>query len=44
MTQIGSTALHKAAEGGHVDVARVLLDHKAYVDVKTKVTYMIHIV
>ena len=35
--QIGSTALHQAAEGGHVEVARELLDNKAYVNVKTKV-------
>ena len=35
--QVGGTALHYAASRGHVDVARELLNHKAYVNGRTKV-------
>jgi len=34
---VGGTALHYAASRGHVDVARELLNHKAYVNGRTKV-------
>lgn len=35
--QVGGTALHYAASKGHVEVARELLNHKAYVNGRTKV-------
>ena len=35
--QVGGTALHYAASRGHVDVSRELLNHKAYVNGRTKV-------
>lgn len=35
--KVGGTALHYAASRGHVEVARELLNHKAYVNGRTKV-------
>ena len=35
--QIGTTALHRAAQNGHANVARVLLEHKANKDAKVYV-------
>ena len=35
--QVGGTALHYAASRGHVDVARELLNQKAYVNGRTNV-------
>jgi len=40
---VGGTALHYAASRGHVDVARELLNHKAYVNGRTKVCTIITI-
>lgn len=38
--QTGKAALHLAAERGHLEVAQELLEHKAYVNAKTKVTHV----
>lgn len=35
--KVGGTALHYAASRGHVEVARELLNYKAYVNGRTKV-------
>lgn len=35
--QVGGTALHYAASKGHVEVARALLNNRAYVNGRTKV-------
>lgn len=39
--QTGSTALHHAATYGHEEVASVLLDHKAFVNGRTKVYWCV---
>ena len=37
IVKVGGTALHYAASRGHVEVAREMLNHKAYVNGRTKV-------
>ena len=38
MLQYGETALHKAVEGGHVEVVKMLVKYGAVVDIRNKVT------
>lgn len=40
MLQTGRAALHLAAERGHLEVAQELLENKAYVNAKTKVSHV----
>ena len=41
--QVGLTALHSAAQGGHIEVVRLLLDRNANIDAVTKVSHDVSI-
>ena len=43
-SQSGRAALHVSAERGHLEVAQELLEHKAYVNAKSKVNIKLRLI